>query len=203
MYQTRSWDTVIKMKMSLFVFGLISLLGFAQTGDNRAKWIQSLHSENEAERESVAVHLVSERDATIGAIEATAKQFVTVDDRKGIAKAAIRLLGELKAEQSVSVLVENLTFEVFYQESKRLQITEDLFPCVGALIKIGIPSIQPVLDKAKFSSDPKALLAATAVVRGVLGDNLGKARLELELRTEPDQARHQRLSSMLESLGVR
>ena len=57
----------------------------------------------------------------IGNLEAIVREFIGTE-RKGTAKTAIVLLGELRANESASLLADNLTFKVFYKETKRLQI---------------------------------------------------------------------------------
>jgi len=71
----------------------------------------------------------------------------------------------------VTFLVENLTFKVFYKQTKRLQAVDDLYPCVGALIKIGLPSIDALFAKVEKTDDETEIRIAAFAVARVLGND--------------------------------
>ena len=189
--------------MKTLTLGLVFLsavMVFPQRGGDPVNW-KSLESDNERERDTAAVSVLKEHASAEREVAGIVTKYLSDGSRKGTVKTAIRLLGELRAEQYVPLLIDNLTFEVFYKDSKRPQAIEDLFPSVGALIKIGIPSIEPILKKVKSTNDTAVLRAATAVFHGVLGDDLAERRLTIELRNEGEDANRRRLSEMLQLLA--
>jgi hypothetical protein len=141
-------------------------------GDN----ISHLRSNERRERESAARAILQlnpqaeNRQKAINEVEKIAREFITVESGKGIAKTAITLLGDLRAEESIPFLVNNLTFEVFYLEANKPQTKEDRFPCVGSLIKIGQPSIEPTVIRAEQTADDKTIQISGYVVERVLQD---------------------------------
>ena len=70
----------------------------------------------------------------IGNLEAIVREFIGTE-KKGTAKTAIVLLGELRANESASLLADNLTFKVFYKETKRLRSwTINILPLAPSLL---------------------------------------------------------------------
>jgi len=59
---------------------------------------------------------------------------------------AIRLLGEYRAVEAVDTLCSLLFFKPREDEDRILLPTKD-FPALGALVRIGRPSIEPLLDR--------------------------------------------------------
>jgi len=96
------------------------------------------------------------------------------------------------------VLVEHMTVSVF---SKRPQVPDDLYPAVGALVDIGLPSIEPVVAKAAASDDPKVTRCAAVVVRLALGDEMARAYVKMRIIAEGDHARNTRLEKLAAMLG--
>jgi HEAT repeat protein len=166
-------------------------------GDNDMIWAR-LKSEDSKERDNAAALLLQERAASVKELEAIVRGYMRDGQRKGTVKTAIDLLGEFRSAYSVPLLVDTLTFGVFYKETKKPQPPEDFFPSVGALIKIGMPSIEPVLEKAKKADDEQVSRNAALVLKGVLGSTLGRKKLELDLAKESDQVKKQKLSRLLE-----
>src|SRR6516225_7914961 len=98
----------------------------------------ALRSNDINEREAAAKRVLADRTSTIASLEAIVDEFATTPDRRGTAKTAIDLLGQLRAEESIPLLIKFLKLEVFYKENKRIIGIDERFPAVGALIKIGI-----------------------------------------------------------------
>jgi hypothetical protein len=161
-----------------------------------------MRSEDIQERTAAANKLLDERGGTISALENVIRDLAGDSSRRGTVKSAIDVLGELRAEEAIPLLVQNLTLEVFYKETKRTQGVTDLFPAVGALIKIGIQSIDPVLQRSTQADDADLLRTSSAVVRGVLGPELAKARVQLELRRTTAREATRRLNALLASIST-
>jgi len=136
-----------------------------------------LRSDDINQRENAAKALLARKQDVLknpGAIiqiENIVREFADNEQRRGTAKTAIGLLGDLQSSGSIPLLVDHLTLRVFYKETKRIQPKEDLFPSVGALIKIGQPSVDPVLSRAEGTDDEQIGQCAAYVVTRVLKDD--------------------------------
>jgi hypothetical protein len=104
-----------------------------------------LESESPEVRLKASVAVVASRDSTIRELEALARKYLAADERRGTVKDLMLLMGRLRASECVEFLVSQLTFEVYYKETKRPQTTKDLYPAVQALIDIGSPAVAPTL----------------------------------------------------------
>src|SRR5262249_43249154 len=135
-----------------------------------ARLTHDLESDSVELRKAAVERVLREKSLSVKEVRSIAEKHVAGLHKHGTAKDAILLLVKLRAVDEIPWLVSQLTFEVFYKETKRPQPPEDVFPAAQALIDIGQPSIQPVLDRVKGSGDHKIYLAAATVLRGVLGD---------------------------------
>ena len=141
----------------------------------KAVMFGQLEAESPEERRAAAAKIVDMRRAQEQQIADLLAKVLAVPDREGTAKDLILLLGKLHATEQVPILVQSLTFQVFYRASKRPQTTEDLFPAVQALIDIGTPALDPVIERLQSESGGDVQRAGTAVLRGILG--LQRAKL--------------------------
>ena len=109
---------------------------------------------------------------------------------------AMLLLGDIRASEGVSVLVENTEYRVpkFLSKGYELGRIEGpgWHPAVESLIKIGMPSVDPVLEK--LGSYPENCLGrrlCLVVLKGILGPKPAKVRLEIaveEVKTDAARA---------------
>ena len=134
-----------------------------------------LEAESPDERHAAASKLIDARREQEQQIADLLAKILAVPDREGTARDLILLLGKLRASEQVPILVRSLTFQVFYRASKRPQSTEDLFPAVQALIDIGTPALDPVLERLQHEGGDDVQRAGSAVLRGILG--LQRAKL--------------------------
>jgi len=156
-----------------------------------------LKSEREPERQAAVEAIVTYRNDAINAAEQIIEEFGQHEDRKGTVKASILLLGKLQSQRSVPLLLDYLTFEVFYKASKRTQSVEDRFPAVQALVDIGLPSVDPVIDRIEKSKDGTVLVCAAKVLIGILGKDRAIEYVKQKLASEGDPLRKQRLSDLI------
>ena len=164
-------------------------------------YVKQLRSEDIAERQAAAGVILQRKEEAltradvVAGIEDIVREFGRNEERKGTAKTAIDLLGDFQSSRSVPLLVEHLTLRVFYKETKRPQRKEDLFPSVGALVKIGQSSLDPVLSRAEGTDDEDVTRCAAYVVKGVLkGD--ARTLIEDRLAHQPDTNVRKRLSAV-------
>lgn len=139
--------------------------------------VAELRSERPESREAAARSVLDDRRRLVADLQRIVRETVGDEARRGTARDAIVLLGQLRAVESAPLLVENLDFKVFYKDVKRPQPPEDLYPCVGALIEIGMPAIEPVLRRAGMSDDEDVLRNTAYVVKKILGRKLALALL--------------------------
>jgi len=169
--------------------------------------IGHLRSNEKKERESAASAILQlsrqaeYRQRAISEVENIAREFIIIDSGKGIAKTAISLLGDLRAEESVPFLVNNLTFEVFYLEANKPQTKEDRYPCVGSLIKIGQPSIELTVVKAERTEDDRTIQLSGYVVERVLQDK-AEPYLTGRIENQTDQNVRRKLLRMLRDVNL-
>jgi hypothetical protein len=100
---------------------------------------------------------------------------------------AILLLGDLRAEQAVTVLLCNLAY---YNPRHSIGGTElglaegpGFYPAVESLIKIGMPSVGPVTEKLRgYTEDCLERRLCVVVLKEVLGSDLAEAHLAMAIR---------------------
>lgn len=92
-------------------------------------------------------------------------------------------LGELRAEVAVPLLIENLTYGID-DSTKRLPKYPN--PAAKALEKIGIPSIQPVLEFIKSNTNDFKLALACDTLVGIDGYDLAVFFLKKEISKTRD-----------------
>jgi hypothetical protein len=95
---------------------------------------------------------------------------------------AVQLLGEMRAAEAVEVLLDNIWFCPSPGVDEK--VIEAGFPCVGALIKIGKPSVAGImarLDRQYQYRDMGILVMYHVVVRKVQGREASRALLQAEL----------------------
>jgi hypothetical protein len=111
------------------------------------------------------------------------------------AATAATLLGELRANEAVPILLEHAAFEP--HPSYHPEMISN-FPCALALVRIGGAAV-PGLVKLMAVDDGYA--AATGGVQMLVmidGPEMACARLRLALASEKDPERHERLARALE-----
>ena len=179
---------------------LAASLGVAGQGQDAAESTGALSSPDRYVREACARGILRRREQEIASVEGVLKDALRDETRKGTARTAIVLLGNLRADRSVPLLVENLDLEVYYLEANRPQPPEDLYPCMGALIQIGMPSLAPVVARATSSDDKMVCRCAAWVVKGVLGKDLAMAYVRERLAQTADAAQKTRLEALLRNV---
>ena len=135
-----------------------------------------------------------------GLIAIVRKQRQTYDDSSDEKFLAVQLLGNLRAAKAVEVLLDNISFCPAIRTE--LLPFETTFPCVGALVKIGKPSVEGMLKRLDRQYDYDkmgTLVLYGVVVKGVEGREAGKALLEGEL--EKARTRQANLAEMLFYFG--
>lgn len=100
---------------------------------------------------------------TTGVIQSMAAVLTSNEASIAEKTEAINVLGFLRAKEAVPLLVTNITL-CPYQFVKELPPLDRLYPCVGALIDIGNPASEALLDRLELpTSDLEARLLLHAL----------------------------------------
>jgi hypothetical protein len=118
-----------------------------------------------------------------------------VNDFSTPKEIAIHLLGELRYWEVVGMLVEEIDY--CPPNSGSFISTIFIFPCASALIKIGKPATEAILKKCEKEIKDKNLILYAWVISHVEGDELGKYRIELELKKTTDPQKKKNLEQLL------
>jgi HEAT repeat protein len=183
--------------------GVLIWMGIARTGASMPiddQTYRQLESDSAQTRDTAIAKVLAERRADVKKIADLFVKYHADDHRKGTAKDAMLLLGKLRAAEYVPLLVENLTFQVFYLETNRPQTTEDLYPAVKALIEIGSPAASPVLERLKKEDGEALERTGATVLRDVLGAKWAVAVLEFEIANAAPGLVPARLRQVLQTL---
>jgi hypothetical protein len=196
------------MMKNIFVccLSLTPLCWFLDT-DPSCEEVSGLRSPNREQREQSADAIRKDREKLIkDLIELARKKVEPVPLNGTIATPiswhdtkhlSIILLGDLRAIEAIPVLLDNVAYlnvksDVVY--GAPLDVGE-AYPAVGALVKIGAPAIQPVLERLGDGvNDGRGGGNYCYVLEKILGEKLAKIRLQLAI----DEARNERVKSNLE-----
>ena len=162
---------------------------------------KQLQSAKPAEREAGVNAIMWQRKAQIGEIERIVKENIHNDKKMGMVKTSIILLGDLHAEEAIPLLVRYMNYQVFYAAT-RAQPISDGFPCVGALIKIGLPSVDPAINNtiAGKNNDFQYYLTDYMLI-SLLGKPVAFTYIGERIKNEKDGAKKAKLKYLLKKLG--
>ena len=142
----------------------------------------------------------SENKALLAAIEKG-----TVGTQDGLLKLvnAIKRVGELKITESVPLLIQRI--ELMGPTHNEVVNTPysmyDGRVAVEALIAIGDPAVQPILDAARLEKQRHRLALMAAAIRGIKGRHGGVSRVTEEMKkgyVEEELKRLEKLSAFVE-----
>ncbi len=179
--------------------------------------ITGLKSDKEDVREAAAQRICAQRAETIRALVALARQ----DVKPMIGKSgniemieypwhdakhmAILLLGDLRGGEAVPVLLGNLTYRnprsliAGGREGPGRAEGPGWYPAVESLIKIGMPSVGPVIEKlGGYAENCLGRRLCLVVMKHILSPRLAKARLQIAIEEAKDETARANLKAALE-----
>ena len=111
---------------------------------------------------------------------------------------SILLLGDLQAQESINVLMENIE----YRNPKSIvmgRVSPDgLYPAVEALIKIGMPAVEPVINKmASYDKESIARENCIFILQRILGIRLAREKLKIAIEESKDPVFKKNLEKVL------
>jgi len=155
--------------------------------------------------------LVAARKQLIGELIAIIEEKENRIGKQASVRAAMYVLGEMRAVEAIDVLVEYIGFprvmgvgEPVVTDvsasmlSHNLKDTREIYPAVDALIKIGEPCLDTVV--AKLGS-PVSIRACLAVLVGLRGRDFTVETLTAAIEKESDAKKKVRLEASLKVLG--
>jgi translation initiation factor 2B subunit (eIF-2B alpha/beta/delta family) len=175
----------------LLIFGVRSVI--AGTSTNCVDDFPKLRSEDMADREAMAALVEQCRLKTIENLESNVRDLVSEGSRDKTVQTSILLLGRLRAVEAVPLLVEHLTFSVFYKQTTPWW---DGHPCIQALSDIGFVSLDPLLKQAEQTDDKEYLRCAQLVCMNVLGSEMAEKYIENRIEHTTDSVRRGRLQRL-------
>jgi hypothetical protein len=188
----------IVLAASVFLGITAALLNAQTAGTGRRPVFAQLESESPEARAAASSELLAHpRPENIPEIIRIVEKYLPDPERQGTVKDSMLLLGRFKAIEAIPLLVRNLTYEVFYKNTKRPQPPSDLFPAVQALIDIGAPSVRPVMGRLSAEDGEKLALAGASVLRGILGLDAARALLRKEIDGAADGPTRTRLQAVV------
>lgn len=118
---------------------------------------------------------------------------------------AMLLLGDLRASEGVPVLLQNIEYRVpkFMALGYELGRIEGpgWRPAVESLIKIGMPSVGPVIQKlGGYSENSLGRRLCLVMLKEILGPHLATVRLEMAVKEAKDDAARANLKAALAQL---
>jgi len=112
---------------------------------------------------------------------------------------AIILLGEFRSIESIPILIENIE----YKNPENSFVDEPLsiggwYPASEALKKIGMPAIDPLIEKlGTYDKDCQGRKNCVWVIQKVLGVKLGRYKLQLAIEETKDEKVKKNLQAVL------
>jgi hypothetical protein len=180
-----------RLLIALLIFA--SRIAIAGTVANCIDDFPKLRSENMDEREATAGQVEQCRLNTIENLESNVRDLVSEGSRDKTVQTSILLLGRLRAVEAVPLLVEHLTFSVFYKQTKPWW---DGHPCIQALSDIGFASLDPLLKQAEQTDDKEYLRCVQRVCTNVLGSEMAEKYIENRIEHTTDSIRKNRLQRL-------
>jgi len=166
---------------------------------NISKLLSQLQSDDKSVRDLAKHNIIIQRQQSIQSLQRIITDQSTRGDKQETVSIAISLLGELRADEAVQLLVDQLTFQHF---RKHLQSDEDLYPSVGALINIGLQSIQPLLHKVENTDDKTIHILSGYVIYKVLGMPYATMYVDKYKQQQIDPVKKRRLGLLINEIRI-
>ncbi len=173
--------------MVLMVFLACSAKGMET---DKQRLTDGLSSRDSNVRKEAFDRLVAERKARISALLRVLKEAASdrrerlLPHRGSKLHLTMKLLGELRAVEAIPSLIGLIEYEPLRKEDLPLALQ---FPAVQALIKIGRPSVDAVIEGLRTGAmSPQRSMLCTLVVVSVEGKAAGRVLLEGAVRDEKD-----------------
>jgi hypothetical protein len=113
---------------------------------------------------------------------------------------AIVLLGQLRAANAVTTLIEHIDFMPARKDSSGGIGRWGPYPAQEALVRIGTPAVNMVLDKLPVERNDLRRQLMCAVISDAVGKDVADAMLRLRYANEQDSVRRANLEAAIRAL---
>jgi len=189
---------------------LILFLAFMGVAGGAAEIVQGLSSTSLQQRTEAYEKVVRGREETVAGLLTLLQDEESLaawTRRIGVERAqqaehnpktaAVRLLGDMRAPQAVSVLLDRLAYEdvwtLFVDEARM----DTRYPAATSLAKIGMPAVRPAIDHIKVAKDDLERRLSVWILVEVEGVAVTRLRLQHELQVEEKSLFRHRLRKAL------
>lgn len=162
--------------------------------------LEALRSPNVNAHVAAVKSVRGQRLHTISILYRAATQCTKDSTRSKSADLAMRLLGEIRAEEAVPMLVENIKFTVPPGGGATSIKRFGSMPSVAALISIGLTSLDPLVKKVASADDDVVCERAAIVINQVLGTDMAILFVQDRGEREKDETKRQRLARLVERI---
>jgi len=100
---------------------------------------------------------------------------------------SVELLGEYRADEAAAFLVSQIT--LFAPATSDDMVLASGYPCVRALVKIGLPGIKAIFERLERPASNEEMKLFVTVIRLVDGNEIGLMRLEQALKAAKGESR--------------
>jgi len=117
-------------------------------------------------------------------------------------RMAMEILGHMRAQDAVPILVDNISFTHAAHPGRavrRLGVFDNM-PAVYPLIQIGLPSLDPVVQKVAETEENIIRERAAIVIDQILGTDMAVLFVRDRRDRERDEVKRQRLDRLLEQI---
>jgi hypothetical protein len=129
----------------------------------------ALDSDEVATREARAEELARARELAVTVAERMLKDYSSVEKRADRATLAAQVLGEQRAFGSIPLLIEHMKLRSPHVNTKRAWPFWERYPCVGALIRMGVSSSGAVIERMRVCDDAEERLCGAFVLHETMG----------------------------------
>lgn len=196
----------------LFCVVCLLTIGAAQE-DRKPTIIDRLLSKDNIEVYEAQNELIAARKDLIAQLITIIKDKENLTRKKASVRAAIFLLGEMRATEAIETLVEHISYPFVYEEralivqeihggmiSRGLKDMGRTYPAVRALIKIGEPCISSIITKLALTENVSEEKACLGVLVGLRQRDFVIGMLKETISKETD-SKKRRLQSSLDLLS--
>lgn len=122
------------------------------------------------------------------------------EDEKRTVGTAMELMGAMRAPETVPMLIDHIGFELRGIRGGSAWGKFSHMPAVGALINIGLPSLEPLTAKVAADDDEVLRQRAAIVISQVLGTDIALLYVKGCRDRETDDAKRARLARLVEQI---
>jgi len=163
--------------------------------------LSGLESPDAHTRMKAASELEEMRKQTIERLMDLVKKPSKAEELSSTKEHCIELLGEYKATEAIDMLIGNIEYHVMIKIVET-PVPASLYPCVHALARIGVPSLNAIVTRFENPCSEKEMKLFATVFRLVDGDELAILRAQLALK-KAEGERKKQLGQLVELLKAK